>query len=192
MSVLHTHEKGRAVSVRSHASSEIAGWPRASASDNSVRDQTVTAKLKAGNVAVECKINGVLFGFPLAVWPADSWTQAQWVERLTPWWDMSEPDWSPQAQRLRASCRAAINKLSASMQNRLTAPVAAAARETAGECTGADSLSSANAADHARPLGAVACGRLFEEPAGKASVNSTPKALDVEARQSKVTASKGN
>jgi hypothetical protein len=29
-----------------------------------------------------------------------------------------------------------------------------------------------NAADHARPLGAVACGRLFEDPAGKPSGNS--------------------
>lgn len=28
-----------------------------------------------------------------------------------------------------------------------------------------------NAADHARPLGAVACGRLFEETAGKPCVN---------------------
>ena len=29
-----------------------------------------------------------------------------------------------------------------------------------------------NAADHARPLETVACGRLFEEPAGKPSGNS--------------------
>lgn len=81
------------------------------ASDEGVRESRVTAKLKAGDVIVDCKRNGVIFGFPLAVWPATAWEQAQWIERLTPWWDMTAPDWTPQAQRLRDSCRAAINKL---------------------------------------------------------------------------------
>lgn len=145
-----------------------AGWPRHAATDKSVREITVTAKLVAGDVRVECKRAGIIFGFPRAVWPSDSWTQAQWIERLTPWWDMACPDWSPQAQRLRDSCRAAINRLSAPVQNLGRTPTvnapqgvarkgdgAAASSDAAGKCTGADSLSSANACDELRPGGSA-------------------------------------
>ena len=79
--------------------------------DKSVRDLPVKAKLKAGQISVEQSLCGIVFSFPAAVWPQGSWKQAQWVERLTPWWDMDAPDWTAQCQRLRDACRGAINNL---------------------------------------------------------------------------------
>jgi hypothetical protein len=81
------------------------------AMDKSVRDLPVKVKLKVGQIIVEQGICGVIFSFPAAAWPDDPLDQARWVMRLTPWWDIGGPDWSPQAQRLRDACRNAINKL---------------------------------------------------------------------------------
>ena len=85
------------------------------ATDKSVNGSPVTAKLKDGVVSVENKLNGVMFSFPLACWPAH-WNkttsglkQLEWITRLTPWWDA--PEWTPLAHRLRESCVKAINKL---------------------------------------------------------------------------------
>lgn len=87
--------------------------PKTRARDKSVRDAAVDAKLVKGQIVVENKINGVLFSFPAAVWPDESMAahQRMWVNRLTPWWDMEQPQWSPTSQRLRDSCLAAIRKL---------------------------------------------------------------------------------
>lgn len=57
------------------------------------------------------KVCGIIFSFPAAVWPQDARRQREWIERLTPWWDMTMPDWTPQAHRLRESCVKAINNL---------------------------------------------------------------------------------
>lgn len=84
---------------------------RKSARDKSVRDLPVEACLKVGQIIVEQRICGVVFSFPAVVWPEGSWKQAQWVERLTPWWDTDTIGWTPQCQRLRDACRGAINKL---------------------------------------------------------------------------------
>jgi len=82
-----------------------------SATDKSVRDLPVTARLKGGQVVVEQKTVGVLFSFPSAVWPRSSLNQFRWVMRLTPWWDATTPDWSPRCHRLREACQRAINDL---------------------------------------------------------------------------------
>lgn len=81
--------------------------------DKSVRDHAVNVKLVNGQVVVENKICGILFSFPAACWPDNSMSahQRMWVERLTPWWDMEQPQWSPTAHRLRESCVKAITKL---------------------------------------------------------------------------------
>ena len=85
------------------------------ATDKSVNGSPVTAKLKDGVVSVENKLNGVMFSFPLACWPAhwnkttNELKQLEWITRLTPWWDA--PEWTPLAHRLRESCVKAINKL---------------------------------------------------------------------------------
>ena len=86
---------------------------RRRASDKSVRDRAVNVRLTDGHIVVENKINGVLFSFPAAVWPDATMSahQRMWVERLTPWWDMEQPQWSPTSQRLRESCVKAINNL---------------------------------------------------------------------------------
>lgn len=81
------------------------------AMDKSVRDLPVKAKLKAGQIIVEQKTCGIIFSFPAAVWPKDVYEQCLWVGRLTPWWDALLPDWTPQCQRLRDSCRNSIDKL---------------------------------------------------------------------------------
>lgn len=87
--------------------------PKTRASDKSVRDRAVTVKLAAGQIVVENKTCGILFSFPAACWPDDSLSahQRMWVNRLTPWWDMEQSQWSPTSQRLRDSCLAAIRKL---------------------------------------------------------------------------------
>ena len=77
-----------------------------------VREHPVRASLdERGVVAVAVKSQGVVFSFPLAVWPEDSFRKAAWIERLTPHWDMGRPEWSPQCQRLRDACQSAINIL---------------------------------------------------------------------------------
>ena len=82
------------------------------AMDKSVRDLPVKAKLKNGQIIAEQGICGVVFSFPASAWPAsDATQQLNWIMRLTPWWDIGEKDWTPQAQRLRESCRKSINKL---------------------------------------------------------------------------------
>ena len=81
------------------------------ATDKTVRDLPVKVKLKIGQIIVEQKLCGVVFSFPAAVWPDDPMRQRAWIMRLTPWWDMAAPDWTPQAQRLRDSCQRAINTL---------------------------------------------------------------------------------
>lgn len=87
--------------------------PKTRATDNSVRDAAVNVKLVAGQIVVENKLNGVLFSFPAACWPDSTMSahQRMWVERLTPWWDMEQPQWSPTSHRLRESVVKAINKL---------------------------------------------------------------------------------
>ena len=87
--------------------------PKTRATDKSVRAAAVNVKLVAGQIVVENKLNGVLFSFPAACWPDSTMAahQRMWVERLTPWWDMEQPQWSPTSQRLRESCVKAINKL---------------------------------------------------------------------------------
>ena len=85
---------------------------RGRASDKTVRDLPLKVKIKDGQIIVEQQTCGVCFSFPAIVWPAGYREQAEWGERLTPWWDMCQPDWTPQAQRLRESCRKAINNLS--------------------------------------------------------------------------------
>ena len=79
--------------------------------DKSVRDMPTTAKLKAGQVIVENRLQGVVFSFPAASWPDDPMHQREWVMRLTPWWDIGGIGWTPTAQRLRDACLRAINKL---------------------------------------------------------------------------------
>ena len=81
------------------------------ATDKSVRENTTIAKMVNGLIVVENKKHGIIFSFPAAVWPVLPPQQRAWVERLTPWWDMSQPDWSPLSHRLRESCVAAINIL---------------------------------------------------------------------------------
>ena len=88
-----------------------AGRPKTRSSDKSVRDLSVNVKIKDGQIIAEQKTCGIVFSFPAAVWPIGYTQQAEWVERLTPWWDMCQADWTPKAQRLRESCRKAINKL---------------------------------------------------------------------------------
>ena len=87
--------------------------PKTRATDKSVRDAAVNVKLVASQIVVENKINGVLFSFPAACWPDSTMSahQRMWVERLTPWWDMEQPQWSPTSHRLRESVVKAINKL---------------------------------------------------------------------------------
>jgi hypothetical protein len=84
---------------------------RIQASDKSVRDLPVKAKLKVGQIVVENSNCGILFSFPAAVWPKNKLQRLQWICRLTPWWDMTASDWTPQCQRLRESCIKAIDKL---------------------------------------------------------------------------------
>ncbi len=86
---------------------------RMSVTEKSVRDFPVKAKLKAGQIIVEQRLLGVVFSFPAACWPDDSLPadQRMWVIRLTPWWDIGPPGWSPTAQRLRAACQNAIKNL---------------------------------------------------------------------------------
>ena len=86
---------------------------RRRASDKSVKAAAVNVKLVQGQIVVENKLNGVLFSFPAAVWPDSTMSahQRMWIERLTPWWDMEQPQWSPTSQRLRESCVKAINNL---------------------------------------------------------------------------------
>ena len=81
--------------------------------EKSVRDRVTTAKRVDGQIIVANKTCGILFSFPAACWPDDSLSanQRMWVNRLTPWWDMEQPQWSPTSQRLRDSCLAAIRKL---------------------------------------------------------------------------------
>ena len=81
------------------------------ARDRSVDSLPVKTKVKVGQIIVEQPVCGIIFSFPAAVWPSAAHKQRNWVERLTPWWDMDAPDWSPQAHRLRESCVKAINKL---------------------------------------------------------------------------------
>lgn len=87
--------------------------PKTRANDKSVRDRAVNVKLVQGQIVVENKTCGILFSFPAASWPDDSLSayQRMWVNRLTPWWDMEQPQWSPTSQRLRDSCLEAIRKL---------------------------------------------------------------------------------
>lgn len=73
----------------------------------------VKTRLKAGQIVVEQTVCGVLFSFPAAVWPRAARQQREWVERMTPFWEMSAPDWTPQAHRLREACVQAINELTA-------------------------------------------------------------------------------
>lgn len=79
--------------------------------DKSVRDRAVKVKLVAGQIVVENKTCGILFSFPAACWRDQPAWQRMWVARLTPWWDMEQPQWSPTSQRLRESCVKAINNL---------------------------------------------------------------------------------
>ena len=88
-----------------------AGRPKTHTTDKSVRDRAVTVKLSMGQIVVENKTCGIIFSFPAACWPDQSAHQRMWVDRLTPWWDMEQPQWSPTSQRLRESCVKAINKL---------------------------------------------------------------------------------
>lgn len=74
----------------------------------------VKAKLKGGQIIVEQKICGIIFSFPKAVWPANENLKRLWVERLTPWWDINQPDRTPQAQRLREKC---INEIERIIKN---------------------------------------------------------------------------
>mgnify|MGYP001607890146 CR=1 FL=1 len=105
--------------------------PKTRATDKSVRDAAVNVKLVLGQIVVENKINGVLFSFPAAVWPDATMSahQRMWIERLTPWWDMEQPQWSPTSHRLRESVVKAINKLFPAAQL-LTSPFPAAQSRT--------------------------------------------------------------
>jgi hypothetical protein len=100
-----------AAGLRAASGSDVR--PKTRASDKSVRDRAVTVRLTNGQIVVENKTCGILFSFPAACWPDDSLSahQRMWVNRLTPWWDMEQPQWSPTSQRLRDSCLAAIRKL---------------------------------------------------------------------------------
>ncbi len=80
-------------------------------SDKSVRGAAVKTKLKLGQIIVEQPLNGIIFSFPSHCWPMESAHQRMWIDRLTPWWDMELPQWSPTAHRMRESCVKAINKL---------------------------------------------------------------------------------
>lgn len=86
---------------------------RRRATEKSVRDLSVTAKLRAGQIIVEQAVCGVVFSFPAAVWPSEHVMQWSWIVRLTPWWDVPRQDWTPQAHRLREACQKAINNLAA-------------------------------------------------------------------------------
>jgi hypothetical protein len=101
-------------------------------SDRSVDSLFVRAKEKCGQVSVEQPICGIVFSFPEAVWPKSPDKQLAWVKRLTPWWDMDAPDWSPQAQRLRESCVKAINNLAGIQTEREGARVPKATPDTDG------------------------------------------------------------
>lgn len=81
------------------------------ASNRNVDSLPVKSKLKEGQIVVEQNTCGIIFSFPAAVWPSEARKQRDWIERLTPWWDMTMPDWTPQAHRLRESCVQAINNL---------------------------------------------------------------------------------
>lgn len=72
-----------------------------------------TASLVEGQIIVKNGFYGILFSFPAACWPPNSEAlhQRLWVERLTPWWDMEQPQGKPESQRLREACVQAINKL---------------------------------------------------------------------------------
>ncbi len=81
-----------------------------SATCKSVRDLPVKARLDGrGVIIVEQKLNGILFTFPAISWPVVSFGQREWVERLTPWWDIFHTEWTPQCHRLRESCVKSIN-----------------------------------------------------------------------------------
>ena len=106
--------------------------PKTRATDKSVRDAAVNVKLVLGQIVVENKINGVLFSFPAACWPDNTMSahQRMWIERLTPWWDMEQPQWSPTSHRLRESVVKAINKLFPTAEL-LTSPSETVGRENA-------------------------------------------------------------
>ena len=55
-----------------------------------------------------------------------------WVERLTPWWDMELPQWSPTVHRLRESCVKAINNLAGIQSEQEGARVPKATPDTDG------------------------------------------------------------
>ena len=112
--------------------------PKTRATDKSVRDRAVTVKLSAGQIIVENKTCGIIFSFPAACWPDSTMSahQRMWVERLTPWWDMEQPQWSPTSQRLRESCVKAINKLFPTEQL-LTSPSQVGGRGKSVSCAAA-------------------------------------------------------
>jgi hypothetical protein len=68
-------------------------------------------KLKLGQIVVEQPVCGIIFSFPAHCWPDELAHQRMWVDRLTPWWDMEQPQWSPTSHRLREKCLTAINNL---------------------------------------------------------------------------------
>lgn len=77
----------------------------------SVRDFTITATVDRGQVVVRCRTAGIIFSFPAAVWPEKYFIQAEWIRRLTPWWDEGSETWTPQAMRLRDACSIAVNRV---------------------------------------------------------------------------------
>jgi hypothetical protein len=88
---------------------------RRSSTDKSVRSFHIQARLIDNQIIVVKQAwMGCSFSFPAAEWPKDAWKQKEWIERLTPWWDMDVPSWSPQATRMRESCMRAITEISLS------------------------------------------------------------------------------
>jgi len=75
-----------------------------------LKDFRVRVKVKDGQVIVSEKVCGVVFSFPQAVWPSEYLDQLSWVRRLTPWWDVTATDWTPQSARLREYCHREISK----------------------------------------------------------------------------------
>ena len=78
------------MNLEKDTSQPIQRMVRRPASDKSVRDLPLTAKLKDGQIVVEQQTCGIVFSFPAAVWPKDGSKQWQWIERLTPWWAFPE------------------------------------------------------------------------------------------------------
>ena len=74
-----------------------------------LNDFKVRVKVNAGQVVVSETTCGVVFGFPAAVWPAAPDKQREWITRLTPWWDINLPGWTPQSYRLRERILSLIN-----------------------------------------------------------------------------------